>query len=109
MIDIKDVLFLDTLSEEKVKTQSYIDEYGCSILSTLVDGHHGRYVPYMFLEMMGEHWNEDDEFIHERTLEVLEQATGALGNAMKDDEYRIDYHPDDGSICIFYGQCKEDF
>ena len=108
-MQIHEVLFLNTLEEEKSVQQDYIDLHGCAVLSTLVDGHRGSHVSMHFLEMMGELVSDNDqEMIDAAVAEVIEKASAQLGDAMGDDNYHIDWHEDDGSICIFYGYCKED-
>ena len=62
----------------------------------------------LFMDMMGEDPSgEDSEYHYDRVLEMMEQATDELGEFMEDDNYRVDNH-EDGSICVFYGTCKED-
>ena len=109
MISIKDVLFMDTLEKEKVAQQKYIDEFGCAVLSTLVDGHHGIHIPEIFLDMLGEKASDcEPEWVDERVNEVMLVASDELGEAMEDEEYTIGWNGADGSICIFYGTCEED-
>ncbi|RLF43365.1 MAG: hypothetical protein DRN17_06480 [Thermoplasmata archaeon] len=109
MVSIQDVLFMDTLQAEKEAQQGYISEFGCAVISTILSGHHGSQIYAEFVEMMGESIEDyDPDWIFDGATELMDEASKQICEFMNDDGYRVDTNEVDGSICVFYGECKEE-
>jgi len=73
------------------------------VVTTLVDGHHGQYVPDILFEIAGA-CSEGDEFKWEQAEEIMEKLTAEIQEHFDDGRWYLGVNDTDGSIDLFYGE-----
>ncbi len=86
------------------------------VIETLVDSHHGAYIPGMVLELFGEAdgydledpYNYDkNETIYDALMFLESEITDCLNELIPSKGYYyIGFHEYDGSYCLFYEEAK---
>ena len=103
-----DIFIYKTLEKERDKLLPLLDEQGSVVVTTVIDGHHGTYIPEILFDMLGVK-DEDpgSEWAYETVNELLESLTADLVAHFSDDEWWVGFNQIDGSIDVFYGYEEE--
>ncbi len=110
MYSFEEVFFKDTIESQKKALEPIIEEQGCAVISTVVDGHHGVYIGELLFNILGveDAPGKDSEWYYEFIEETLSDFNEEIAKALKDEKYYINWNETDGSLDLFYGYCKDE-